>query len=154
MMPTNATNRRRRGQAVLEMALVLPLFLVVVMIIYDLGIGLHLWTNLNQAVVAAARDGSKRFIPHYQVYRYARDPDCIPRTFFDNLSPLMTRTNFYAGYNPKFEVITDTASKAVAIRVVAKYRHTLVTPIIATLIGEPGGEGTLVIAAEAEEKLN
>ncbi len=50
----------RKGQGVLEMALVLPLFIFVVLTIIDLSRGLHVSSALNLQCLEAARAGARR----------------------------------------------------------------------------------------------
>lgn len=51
------TRRRERGQAMVEFALLLPLFLIVIFIAVDFGVGLSRWVVLTNATREGARLG-------------------------------------------------------------------------------------------------
>jgi len=53
----------KKGQAIVEMALVLPLFIFVVIGIFDFGRVLHCWGTLNYQCVRAARVSTRRINP-------------------------------------------------------------------------------------------
>jgi len=50
----------RKGQAIVEMALVLPLFIFVILTIIDVSRGLHVASALNLQCIEAARAGARR----------------------------------------------------------------------------------------------
>ncbi len=55
--PDRRTGRRERGQAMVEFALLLPLFLIVIFISIDFGVGLGRWVILTNATREGARLG-------------------------------------------------------------------------------------------------
>jgi Flp pilus assembly protein TadG len=50
--------RRERGQSLVEFALVIPVFLIIVMGIIDLGMGIRSWISITNAAREAARYGA------------------------------------------------------------------------------------------------
>ncbi len=54
-MTPKSNNRRQRGQAMVEFALLLPLFLVVIFLSVDFGVGLTRWVILTNATREGAR---------------------------------------------------------------------------------------------------
>ena len=53
--PTGASRSRERGQALVEFALIAPLFLLIVVGIIQFGIGLNYWLDLNRLANQGAR---------------------------------------------------------------------------------------------------
>jgi len=51
-------NRRQKGQAAVEFALIVPIFLIVLFIIVDFGVGLSNWISLTNATREGARYGA------------------------------------------------------------------------------------------------
>jgi len=52
------TNRRERGQSMVEFALLLPIFLVVMFIMADFGVGISRWVIITNATREGARLGA------------------------------------------------------------------------------------------------
>jgi TadE-like protein len=59
--------RREDGQALVEFALIAPLFLAIVFGIISFGIGLNLWLDMNRAANAGARQAVVNHWPPYCV---------------------------------------------------------------------------------------
>ncbi len=139
----------RKGQAVVEMALVLPIFIFVLIGIFDFGRALHTWSNLNFQCMQAARAATKRINPLIarEVFGVNTHPDLseVQAAFWKYRSPMMPQDMFtnvtYTG--------VGTADKEV--RVSASFRLSLYTPLIGSLVGGNNGEGALVISAVAAE---
>ncbi|MEX0801405.1 MAG: TadE/TadG family type IV pilus assembly protein [Dehalococcoidia bacterium] len=55
---TKRSNRKEKGQSMVEFALVLPLFLVVMFIIADFGVGFSRWLVITNAAREGARMGT------------------------------------------------------------------------------------------------
>jgi hypothetical protein len=53
--PGGATRSRERGQALVEFALILPLFLLIVVGVIQFGVGLNYWLDLNRIANQGAR---------------------------------------------------------------------------------------------------
>ena len=53
-----SSNRRERGQSMVEFALLLPIFLVVIFIIVDFGVGISRWVILTNSTREGARLGA------------------------------------------------------------------------------------------------
>jgi hypothetical protein len=53
--PASATRSRERGQALVEFALIAPLFLLIVVGLIQFGIGLNYWLDLNRIANQGAR---------------------------------------------------------------------------------------------------
>lgn len=51
-------SRRQKGQAAVEFALIVPIFLIVLFIIVDFGVGLSNWISLTNATREGARYGA------------------------------------------------------------------------------------------------
>lgn len=56
--PDKRTNRRERGQSMVEFALLMPIFLVVICIIIDFGVGISRWVILTNSTREGARLGA------------------------------------------------------------------------------------------------
>ncbi len=57
-MTLKPSNRRERGQSMVEFALLLPIFLVVIFIIVDFGVGISRWVILTNSTREGARLGA------------------------------------------------------------------------------------------------
>jgi hypothetical protein len=53
--PGSATRSRERGQALVEFALIVPLFLLIVVGVIQFGVGLNYWLDLNRIANQGAR---------------------------------------------------------------------------------------------------
>jgi hypothetical protein len=56
--PDRRTDRRERGQSLVEFAMLLPIFLVVIFIIIDFGVGISRWVILTNSTREGARLGA------------------------------------------------------------------------------------------------
>lgn len=141
---------RRKGQGVVEMALVLPIFLFVLLGIVDFGINLHIWATLNQQCVQAARTGSKRI--NQMVARDLYTPSThlplskVEEAFWSFSSPLMASASYE---NVSFQGVGQYDEKVV---ITAQYNCSLYTPLISSLLGIGGGDGRIKLSARAEER--
>jgi Flp pilus assembly protein TadG len=57
-VPVSKRNRRQRGQSIVELALVIPVFLVLVFGIIDFGLGLRAWITVTNSAREGARIGA------------------------------------------------------------------------------------------------
>ena len=58
--PNKKRRRQERGQSMVEFALALPLFLVIVFAVIDFGLGLRAWISITNAAREGARIGAVR----------------------------------------------------------------------------------------------
>ena len=143
-------NTNSRGQAMVELALVLPLFLIVVLGIIDFGINLHVWATLNQQCVQAARAGTKRI--NQLVARDMFTPSThaplsdVETAFWHYRSPLMPAANYQ---NITFDGVSS-FSQTVTVR--AQFNATLYTPFLGSMVGSENGDGKLTLTAVASER--
>ncbi|MFZ5952011.1 MAG: TadE family protein, partial [Candidatus Rifleibacteriota bacterium] len=121
----------RKGQAVVEMALVLPIFIFLLIGIFDFGRALHTWSNLNFQCMQAARAATKRINPLIarDVFGVNTHPDLteVQAAFWKNRSPLMPQDMYI---NPTF---TGIGTNAREVRVSASFKLSLYTPLVGGL---------------------
>ncbi|MGM0599572.1 MAG: TadE family protein [Candidatus Rifleibacteriota bacterium] len=140
---------RKNGQALVEMALVLPIFIFVLIGIFDFGRALHAWSNLNYQCVQATRAATKRINP--LIARNVFSPSTHPplsevqNAFWKFQSPLMPKENYS---NVTFTGV-GTNDKTVEIK--ASFTLSLITPFIGSLVGGQNKDGGLTISASASE---
>jgi len=58
MAKRRSTGRKERGQAMVEFALLLPIFLVVIFVIVDFGVGISRWVIVTNSTREGARIGA------------------------------------------------------------------------------------------------
>ncbi len=137
----------RKAQGVVEMALVLPLFLLVLFAIIDFGWAFHAWTSVNAQCVRAARVGSKRINQLIARSVFSSTTHLgtteIQQAFWDARSRLTAQANF----TPESPVIDTTVSNNHIIRVSAVYKY---SGIIGALL--PAGWSVLNLNCVAEER--
>ena len=145
--------RKTNGQAIVEMVLVLPIFLLVIMSIIDFGRLMHCWSSLNFQCVNAARAASKR--SHQMIARnvygsntHASEVD-IKSAFWRYRSPMMPIDQFVNGNTaPTLEGIGTSSSSVV---VSASFDMELFTPLAGSLLSCPGRPGTFRLSSSATE---
>lgn len=139
-----------RGQAVLEMAIVLPIFIFVFIGIFDFGRALHIWSNLNYQCMQAARAGTKRIHPLIARNVFGTTTHSsiteVQKAFWNFQSPLMP-TDKYTNIN--FGGV-GTTNQNVEVR--ASFNLTLYTPVMGSLVGDSSTGGALTITAVARER--
>lgn len=142
-------NTRRKGQAVVEMALVLPIFIFVLIGIFDFGRALHTWSNLNFQCMQAARSATKRINPLIarDVFGVNTHPDLseVQTAFWKNRSPMMPESQFT---NISFSGV-GTNVREVEVR--ASFKLSLYTPLMGSVVGSSNSDGALLISAVAKE---
>jgi hypothetical protein len=111
---SHAPRSRERGQALVEFALIVPLFLVIVVGVIQFGIGLNYWMDLNRI----ANQGARWAV----VDKYPDCPDEPGCTLKRHLE-LQALTH---GLDPKIEIcFTDSADGAVGEPIRVRARHEL-----------------------------
>ncbi len=152
------TSNRKTGQATVEMALVLPLFIFVIIGIFDFGRLLHSWSTLNYQCVRAARVATRRISPLIARNLFTADTHLklgqeenvygVWDEFWKYRSPTMPVEGYSFGEN-SFEGV-GTGTRYVTIS--ASYTMTLMTPLMGALVGGENGEGTITISASVTEQ--
>jgi Flp pilus assembly protein TadG len=143
--------KRRSGQAVLELALVLPIFLFVLLGIIDFGRAMHCWSNLNHQCVQAARVATKRtfLLVAPDIYGSSTHTPLtdVQSAFWQARSPLMPEAD-YQGVT-----FTGAGTTDRVVEVSARFTMSLYTPIFGRIIGgtSPSGSSGLTISAVARE---
>jgi hypothetical protein len=111
----------RRGQALVEMALILSLLLVMLMGIFDLGRAVYIYSDLCQTARELSRYGATQYPQNATLVRQQA-------TRFSTL-PLNVNTNV---------TVTFTTAPPLSVNVQVTYQYVPVTPIIAALVGQGG----------------
>lgn len=108
-------SRREKGQSIVEFALVLPLFLIVMFIIADFGVGFSRWLVITNAAREGARFGT--------VGESAAD---IRGRTSATSSGLLDPSDIDVGYS---DFDGDGVGPGDAVVVNASYEYTLITPL-------------------------
>jgi hypothetical protein len=142
-------NKVRKGQAIVEMALVLPIFIFLLIGIFDFGRALHAWSNLNYQCMQAARAATRRINP--LLARNVISPTTHPNlnevqtAFWKFRSPLMPQDSFT---NLSFSGVGNNSP---TVEIKASFNLTLYTPLVGALVGGSNKQGALTIHASARE---
>ncbi len=143
--------KKNVGQATVEMALVLPLFLFMVIGIFDFGRAMHAWGTLNYQCIQAARAATKR--NHLLVAKDMFTPtthapkDTVEAVFWKFRSPMMAESNYST---PVFEGVGVNGAKTVTVK--ASFDFSPITPLLGSLVGGQNKPGTITLSASAEEQ--
>ena len=139
--------QKNRGQAVVEMALVLPIFIFVLIGVFDFGRALHAWSSLNHQCIQAARAATKR-AKRLVDYGLAAHPSLteVQAAFWQYRSPLMPEVSYA---NLTFKGV-GTGDKTVEVG--ASFNLTLYTPAMGGLLGGENKDGAITISASASEQ--
>ncbi len=149
-------NKSNHGQGLVEMALVLPLFLILILGIYDFGIAFHTYSTLNQQCVEAAKAGTVRLNQLIGRGVFGSNThvsiDTVRNAFWQRQSPLMPKDN----YLENSPIITGVGVATNTVKVSAKYKITLITPVVTAIFGSgvfssgttPSGD--LILSASAQ----
>ena len=154
MIKTHSPLRKRRGQALAEMAVMVPFLVIGMMGMLDLGRAFYYQISLTNAVREAARYGA---LPYYTGLTPACNipsaatpgPNCpVPSddAIRARLAQELTGTGFIVdplkiqiapGQGQRVTDCGTTGSCQYAISVTATYQFNFITPIIGDLIGNP-----------------
>ncbi len=149
---------KKYGQGIVEMALALPIFLLMIMGVFDFGRALHCWTNLNFQCIQAARAGSIRknqlIAPNLFLSTTHAPKSEIVDVFWQFKSPIMDKKDFNIAIDP---VNNDPEINGVGlnrreVEVKATYDLTLITPFMYALVGGENKEGAVTLSASAVER--
>jgi hypothetical protein len=139
---------RRRGQGIVEMALVLPIFLVTILGIMDFGRAFHCWTNINHQCIEAVRVACKRKYLSLATNLYTStthaDTQIVLTEFWKSRSPL---TPIEKMTGPTLEGVGTSAEK---VKISVTFLFEPWTPGIGLLLGTRAGTG-LALTASAEQ---
>ena len=145
--------KNRKGQAVVELSLVLPIFLLVIIGIFDFGRALHCWSSLNHQCVQAARAASKRSNQLIARNLFLSTTHTsladVQKTFWETKSPIMNQND----YDTINWSSTGIGANTDTVTVSASFNLTLMTPFIAKMISNGSDrDGCIKISASATEK--
>ena len=144
---------RKHGQDLVELALTLPIFLLLVMGIIDLGRLLHCWSCLNLQCVEAARAGSKRLNQLVARDKFTEtthaDVDSVRVAFNKNRSPMMPAEKYSNLVLDGVEVNRT----ATSVTVSANFDMEFWTPFISQIFGGGAGapSGAFRLSSSASE---
>jgi hypothetical protein len=117
-----ASNHRERGQSMVEFALLLPIFLVVIFIIVDFGVGISRWVILTNSTREGARLGA--------VGASAAEIQLkVATTSVDLLDPADVTVYYLDGPDDN----VDVGDRGDAVVVESDYQYGLITPLKAFL---------------------
>lgn len=151
-------NRRfRAGQATLELALVLPLFLFLVFAIIDFGRILHTWSCINLQCVEAAREGAKRLnqLIARNVFTSTTHSSLaqVQSAFDAHRSPIINPANYCNPTNasipqPEYSGVGGSSRE---ITVSVGYRIEMLTPFIGNIFRAITGRPEVIVWTSATE---
>ncbi|NLI77143.1 MAG: pilus assembly protein [Candidatus Riflebacteria bacterium] len=155
-------NRRRKGQALVEMAFMLPVFIMIVLVIIDLGRAYHVYASMNHQCLEAARMGSRRLNFFVATNMFGANThiafEHIHNAFVSFKSPLVATctyvppgNGFPANPTPSVTYFTveGQGGPSQTIRVNAQCDIELYTPVIARLVQTGAWTGTYRLSASA-----
>ncbi|HAE38984.1 MAG TPA: hypothetical protein DCG57_10155 [Candidatus Riflebacteria bacterium] len=157
-----------RGQALVEMALVLPVFILIIIGIFDFGRVLHCWATLNYQCVRAARESTRRINP--LLTGNMMIPSAFPTlseaaaVFNQYRSPMMAADSYLdqntttykdaAGNSVPVKVLfsqTGIGTTASKVTIKASFTLSMITPLLGQLVGGENKPGAITIHAFASE---
>lgn len=148
------TRQKTSGQAMVEMALVLPLFLMILCAIYDFGCAFHIWSSLNTQCVEAARAGAVRKVflafGTYGSKTHASLDD-VKAAFRKHRSPMVNPANYVSSQGQDPEITGVGEPNVAKIRVSIGYQFIPLTPMASVFLGGSTGI-TLHASAEAAKE--
>ncbi|MFZ2957778.1 MAG: TadE family protein [Candidatus Ozemobacteraceae bacterium] len=141
----------RSGQATVELALMLPIFMFILLGIFDFTRVFHTYSTLNMQCAQAARVATRRLNPMIARSFYGPNTHSplasVTQAFDQYRSPLMNA----AKYSNKVWGGVGVAVNTVTIS--AEYSFDLITPGASRLVGRPGDPaGTITLRGYAQER--
>ena len=150
--------KNRKGQAVVELSLVLPIFLLVIIGIFDFGRALHCWSSLNHQCVQAARAASKRSnqLVARNLFLSTTHTSLadVQKIFWSSKSPIMGQDDYDSiDWSATGIGATGIGANTDTVTVSASFNLTLMTPLISKMISNGSTkDGCIKISASATEK--
>lgn len=144
---------RKNGQALVEFALILPIFLILIFAMIDFGRALHSWSSLNYQCIEAARAGTKRntFLFGNSLYlpnSHATIAE-VNEAFWKYQSPFMAKkTDYNVGSAGNAPFVTGVGTGGKTVEVKATYDLAMITPLMSML---GNNNGTITLRASASE---
>ncbi len=143
----------KKGQALVEFALVLPIFIIVLFGIVDFGRAFHCWITLNYQCTQAVRAGTRRLNPLIarNVFNSQTHAaiESVYSAFWANQSPMMATSSYNIGITGNNPVVQGPGSNSDEVTVSATFEMVMFTPVLGALIG--GDTSSLVLKASARE---
>ncbi len=136
---------RSRGQALVEFAIILPIFLLVLMGILDLGRAVYYSSTLSNA----AREGARLGIVD-QTCTHITDRASGAATGMSNVNVEVEWVNGSGTQTRKCQPsVSGTAALGDRVVVTVKYDYTAATPVIGNVVGVIHMQGTSTFPVEA-----
>jgi hypothetical protein len=156
--------RRSRGQSLVEFALILPIFLMLLFGLFDLGRAVYAWSTINNAAREAGRqlivDQTFVMSGGQPVYTHARDY-ALKHSVALNVQPYQVAIDFRDPDTLETpdtcEIPDPTAIRLGCVAIVdIQYTFTPATPVIGQLIGTLTlqGESRFPVEAICQEPTN
>jgi Flp pilus assembly protein TadG len=133
-----------RGQTLVEFALILPVFILVLMGILDLGRAVYYSATLSNAAREAAREGIVD-----QTCNHVTDKAVQRAVGMQNVTATVTWTTPAGTTTRSCSPAAGTASVGDLTRVVVEYDYNAATPIIGNLVGTIHLQGESTFPVEA-----
>ncbi|HPG34485.1 MAG TPA: TadE/TadG family type IV pilus assembly protein [Lentimicrobium sp.] len=149
---------RKHGQAMVELALVLPIFLIVILGIIDFGRVFHCWSSLNHQCVQASRVATIRLNPliarnHFSDKTH-QTLEAAAKEFNRLRSPMMNTGDYTVQSStgdsvPVYFTHTGIGTADREVIVQASYNINIITPLLGSLVGGENKSGHMTIHATA-----
>jgi len=137
------------GQALVEMALVLPILIVFLIGIVDCARAFHGWSSINHMCVEAGRVASQRLnlkvAPKLYGVGTHVGPTLVIAEFWKYLSPMIHRQDITG------PALTGVGTSADTVTISCSYRFTSWTPGISVLFGS-GPERSIIFHGSATQR--
>jgi len=142
-------NHRHSGQALVEIALVLPLFIMIFIGIIDCARAFHCWSSINHMCVEACRIASQRKNFRVAVSLYRPDTHAsmndVVNEFWKYKSPMVASESMTG------PVITGVASTSETVTISCTFQFTPWVPGVSKLLGSGGVISLNAFASQRKE---
>ena len=141
--------RKKRGQGIVELALVLPIFIFVFLGIVDFGRAFHSWSTINHMCVSAARVACKRQMLNIATNVYTptthASVEAVTAEFWKYISPLTPQSKITLDM-----VGVGTSGDTVTIKATVQFEPWF--PFAGALMGESGSKGAITLSTVALQR--
>ncbi len=141
--------QKRFGQAIVEMALVIPIFIYVFIAIIDAGRLYHCWSTINHMCVEAARVASKRIFINVANKFFTptthADISVVTTEFWKYSSPLTPQSSFS---NVVFNGVGQSTN---TVSIGCDFNYEPWVPGASTLLGQ-GPNGNIILRASVSQR--